>query len=180
MTNSLGNLFQLDVDSQDNIYFVFAFQNRIEKYAPDGTLLWRADRELNFPVGVRQRGKTESQGGSVMYEAPRMNQCSSAIAADDKGRVWVTTLNRQLKKEEEVSTMMVGGPDGIHSIKTTGNQELQKTDMYKLEIFDAAGVLLGEIPLTHFVDGIYIWEDRLFLLDRDRGAKFYEYRIVEK
>jgi hypothetical protein len=155
-------------------------QNRVEKYAPDGTLLWRADRELNFPVGVLQKSKMESKSGGVSYEAPRMNHCSSTIAADDKGRVWVATLKRQIKKEEVVSTMMVGGPDGIRSIKAMGNQELQTTDMYKLEIFDSDGVLLGEIPVTHFVDGIRIWKDRLFLLDRDRGARFYEYQIVEE
>jgi hypothetical protein len=180
MTNSLGNTFQLAVDGQDNIYFAFVMQNRIEKYAPDGKLLWRADRELNFPVGVLRKGKSENKDGGMMFEAPRMNHCSSAIAADDKGRVWVATLNRQIKKEEEVSTMMVSGPDGIRSIKAMGNQELQTTDMYKLEVFDADGVRLGEIPLTHFVDGINIWKDRLFLLDRDRGARFYEYQIVEK
>jgi hypothetical protein len=180
MTNSLGNAFQLDIDGRDNIYFAFFMQNRVEKYAPDGTLLWRADRELNFPVGVLHKGKMESKSGGVSYEAPRMNHCSSAIAADDKGRVWVATLKRQIKKEEVVSTMMVGGPDGIHSIKAMGNQELQTTDMYKLEVFDSDGLLLGEIPLTHFVDGIRIWKDRLFLLDRDRGARFYEYQIVEE
>jgi DNA-binding beta-propeller fold protein YncE len=180
MTNSLGNAFQLDIDGRDNIYFAFVMQNRVEKYAPDGTLLWRADRELNFPVGVLQKGKMESKSGGVSYEAPRMNHCSSTIAADDKGRVWVATLKRQIKKEEVVSAMMVGGPDGIRSIKAMGNQELQTTDMYKLEIFDSDGVLLGEIPVTHFVDGIRIWKDRLFLLDRDRGARFYEYQIVEE
>lgn len=180
MTNSLGNAFRLAVDGRDNIYFAFVFQNRVEKYASDGTLQWRADRELNFPVGVLQKGKMESKSGGVSYEAPRMNQCSSALAADEKGRVWVATLIRQIKKEEQVSTMMVGGPDGMRSIKAMGNQELQTTDMYKLEVFDADGVLLGEIPLTHFVDAIYIWKDRLFLLDRDRGARFYEYQIIEK
>jgi hypothetical protein len=51
--------------------------------------------------------------------------------------------------------------------------------MYKLEVFKPDGVLLGEIPLTHFVDMIWIHKDRLFLLDSDRGVKFYEYKIIE-
>jgi hypothetical protein len=52
--------------------------------------------------------------------------------------------------------------------------------MYKLEIYAPDGVLLGEIPLTQFVDGIHIWKDKLFLLDRDCGVKFREYQIIER
>ncbi|MEW5902026.1 MAG: hypothetical protein AB1715_11235, partial [Acidobacteriota bacterium] len=104
---------------------------------------------------------------------------SSGIAADVKGRAWVITLNRQIRKEEEVSMMMVGGPGGISKIETKGNVDLQTTDMYKLEIYSPEGVLLSEIPLTQFTDDIIIWKDRLFLLDSARGAKFYEYRITE-
>ena len=75
--------------------------------------------------------------------------------------------------------MMAGGRDGIVKIETKGNVDLQTTDMYKLEIFSPEGVFLGEIPLTQFVDDMFIWKDRLFLLDRERGAKFYEYQITE-
>jgi len=32
---------------------------------------------------------------------------------------------------------------------------------------------------SHFVDGIFIYGDRLFLLDKLRGCKFYEYRISQ-
>jgi hypothetical protein len=42
------------------------------------------------------------------------------------------------------------------------------------------GVLLGEFPLTHFVDAIRVFGDRLFLIDRERGVSIYQYRIVEK
>jgi hypothetical protein len=185
MTNSLGNSFQLATDKQDNIYLTFLFQNRIEKYSPEGGIIWKAARELNYTTEVLAKGKTESKkekggGISVSYETPRMNLCSSGIAVDEKSRVWVATLNRQIKKEEEVMTLMVGGRDGISSIKTQGNVDLQTTDMYKLEVYGPDGVLLGEIPLSHFVDGLFIWKDKLFLLDRDRGAKFYEYQITEK
>jgi hypothetical protein len=51
--------------------------------------------------------------------------------------------------------------------------------MYALEIFDAVGVLLGEIPMRHFVDEICIKDDWLFLLDKMRGVKYYQYKIVE-
>jgi hypothetical protein len=94
------------------------------------------------------------------------------------------TYARQLKKEEQVQTSMtsIGGPGGARSVsvKTTGNTDLRTTNALKLEIFGDDGVLLGEVPLTHFADVIRIAGDRLFLIDRERGVTVYEYRIVEK
>jgi hypothetical protein len=56
-------------------------------------------------------------------------------------------------------------------------QELRTTDAYKLEVFSADGVLLGSLPLDFFVDGIFVFGDRLFLMDKLRGTQFREYRI---
>jgi len=39
------------------------------------------------------------------------------------------------------------------------------------------GVLLGEIPLEIFVDHIFIYEDRLFLLDKLHGATVHIFQI---
>jgi sugar lactone lactonase YvrE len=116
--------------------------------------------------------------------SPEMNTCSAGLAVDGKGRGWVLTYARQLKKEEQVQTSMMGtsaggGVDNV-SIKTEGNTDLRTTDAFKLEIFDPDGVFLGEIPLTHFADVIRIAGDRLFLIDRERGVTVYQYRIVEK
>jgi len=61
-----------------------------------------------------------------------------------------------------------------------GDREIQKTDAFKLEVFDPDGVLLGEIPLDHFVSAIRIFKDNLFLIDVERRAKVYHYKIVEK
>jgi len=64
--------------------------------------------------------------------------------------------------------------------KPQGDTDLRETDAYKLEIFDPEGALLGEIPLKQFVDGIFIHGDRLFLLDRMRGASVREFRLREQ
>jgi hypothetical protein len=58
-----------------------------------------------------------------------------------------------------------------------GDTELRTTDAYKLEVFDADGTLLGSIPLDFFVDGVFIFGDRLFLMDKYRGTQFREFRI---
>jgi len=179
MTNAVGNSCHFALDGQDQIYLSFAYQNRVERYSPEGRLVWRADRELNYSTKVIERGKQEVTKTSAKFTAPKMNRVSGGIAVDDRGRAWVVTYNRQIKREEEVTTVVSGSVGGGTTRKIVGNTDLQTTDMYKLEIFAPDGVLLGVIPLTQFVDMIHVWKDRVFLLDRDRGVKFYQYRISE-
>jgi hypothetical protein len=185
ITSVMANSFDYAVDKNDNFCLSYAFQNQVEKYAADGKLLWKADRPLNYGSGVLKKGKMERvSSGGMNISSPEMNICSAGIAVDDKSRMWVVTLSRQLRKEEKVQTssMIVGGVGGISNVsrKTEGNTDLRTTDAYKLEIFDSDGVLLGEIPLTHFVNSIRIIGDNLFLLDQERGVTFYQYRIIEK
>jgi sugar lactone lactonase YvrE len=185
MTNDSGNATAFDVGGRGALYVSFSAQNRIEKYGPDGTLVWRADRPLDYGTEVKKKGKIEQRGGGFMMTSPEMNSCSTGIAVDAKGRSWVVTNARQLRKEEQVQTqiMMVSGTGGGvsgASVKTEGNTDVRTTDAFKLEIFDPDGVLLGEIPLTHFADIIRVFGDQLFLIDRERGVTVYQYRIVEK
>ncbi len=178
-TNSAGNSWEFSVDVHDNIYLCFRLQNRIEKYSPEGQLLWRADRELNFPAKVVEKGRREATATGTRTYYPKFNHVAMGLEADASGRIWVVTYNRQIKKEEEVIIMVDGHANGSETRKIMGDTDLRTTDMYKLEIFSSEGVLLGEIPLTHFVDKIWVHKDRVFLLDGDRGVKFYEYKIVE-
>jgi sugar lactone lactonase YvrE len=181
LLNNEANRIIFTVDALDQVYLVFPMQNRLEKYSADGRLLWRADRELNYSMDIQERGKLERKGQSTMVMMPRINRCANGIAADGRGRIWVVTLNRQLTKEEQayvqVGMSMSTGGERTVGYKVRGNTELQNTDAYKLEIFDPEGVLLGQIPADIFVDGIFIYGDRLFLLDKLRGTKFYEYKI---
>jgi sugar lactone lactonase YvrE len=185
MTNAVGNGAAFDVDGGDSLYVSYTAQNGIEKYAPDGRLLWRADRPLGYTTEVKKKGKIETSGGRMTSTSgPEMNTCSAGIAVDGRGRSWVITYARQLRKDEQVQTtmMMLGGRGGVSSVsvKTEGNTDLRTTDAFRLDIFGPDGVLLGELPLTHFADVIRIAGDRLFLIDRERGVTVYQYRIVEK
>ena len=179
MLNQKGNLFHFVVGDDDFIYLAFSFQNRIDKYSPQGILLWKADRVLNFKTKPLDKGKIERTATSKSFYSPNMNSVSGAIAADSAGRIWVVTYKRQIKEEERVYTIMSSSQGGT-TTETKGNTDLQETDMYALEIFDADGVLLGEIPLTHFADGITIKNNHLFLLDQMRGVKYYQYKIIQQ
>jgi sugar lactone lactonase YvrE len=183
VTSSMGNGIAYAVDGQGGVAAVFTRQNRLEKYAADGKLLWWADRPMNFTTEVKKKGKMETSEGGVSMSGPEMNDCAVAVAVDKKGRIWVVTYNRQLKKEEQIQRMMMAGDGpggGIIKSEVKGNTDLRKTDALKLEVFTPDGILLGEIPLTHFVDHARICGDYLFLIDANRGAAVYQYKIVEK
>lgn len=162
-------------------YAVYTARNLLEKYSSAGKLLWRADRELGFSMEVQDKGKVERSGNNVSVMMPKVNTAAAALAVDDLGRVWVATFARQLRKEERagMATGISGSVGGGRSVsyQVHGNTELRTTDAFKLEVFDVDGTLLGELPLDVFVDGIYIRGDRLFLIDKLRGARVLEYRI---
>jgi hypothetical protein len=179
VTNEVGNSAFFEVDRNDNIYLSFYYQNRIEKYSPDGRFIWKADRVLNFGTEPIEKGRLAVTATSQKFFSPKMNRCSNGIAVDERSRVWALTLNRQINKEEEIIHYMSGDQAGVTK-KTIGNTDLRTTDMYKLEIFAPDGILLGEIPLNHFADSIRVLGDSLFLFDRDRGVKYYQYKIIEK
>lgn len=180
VTNLVGNSCEFEVDSEDHVYLGFLYQNRVEKYSPDGRMLWRADRELNYSTKLIEKGRQEVTPNSTRFFGPKLNRVAVGLAVDGHGRTWVVTCDRQIKKEEEVTIMMSGSVNGGSTRQIVGDTDLRKTNMYKLEVFGPDGVLLGAILLTHFVDGIWIRQDRLFLLDRDRGVCFYECKIIEK
>jgi len=184
LVNRMGNRYHFTVDKGSNIYVAFAYQNRIEKYSPEGSLLWMADRKLNYDVSTpKTKGERTGSGGRVSIRMPEMNRVSSGIAVDDKGRVWVVTLKRQLREDEQVqSNVMVSMTGGQRSMNfsVSGNTDERSTDTFQLEVYDPEGVLLGNIQLDKFVDGIHIEKDRIFLLDQMRGMQYYEYKIVEK
>jgi sugar lactone lactonase YvrE len=183
LLNRMGNQIHFTIDKNDFVYIAFDYQNRIEKYSPEGKLLWRADRTLNYDTDKpKNKGSRKASGGGVSIQMPDMNYCSSGVAVDYKGRIWVSSFLRQIEDNEKVNTSMrvtMGAGGRNMSKSVSGNTDVQKTDMYQLEVYSTDGVLLGAIPLTHFVDDIRINKDRIFLLDEKRGMLYREYRIID-
>ncbi|MFC1564225.1 NHL repeat-containing protein [candidate division KSB1 bacterium] len=181
MMNRMGNEVFFTINENDNIYIVFAYQNRIEKYSPGGKLLMQISRELNYDLTRPEPESQKAEGRMVSMKEPDMNRCSAGIAVDNKNRIWVITLNRQIKDEEIVKTGMsirrsAGGTRDI-SISVSGNTDIRRTDIFSIEIYDESGILSGKIPLDHFADGIRIFSDKVYILDSFRSMQIYEYRI---
>ncbi|MCK4766571.1 MAG: hypothetical protein KAW12_30540 [Candidatus Aminicenantes bacterium] len=145
---------RLDVDGSDNIYVTFLFENRIEKYSPQGKLLLVVDRALNYKIDHKM---VKPEGIDRYY--PEMTMVSQDIAVDAKGRIWNLTFTAQPEDKGSASSWLKD-----HSI-------------VHLEIFDKEGVLLGSLPTPKHVNRIRIFGDRLFLVDTYEGMCVYEYKI---
>ena len=185
LVNRIGNQMSYTFDNQGNIYASFVYQNKIEKYSPEGKLLWRADRKLGYSTDApEEKGSVSGGGGRREIRMPQMNRCSSGIAVDSKGRIWVSTLRRQLKEDESagmnIGVSMDGAGQRTMSMQAAGNTDVRETDAYYLEVYSPDGTLLGRIQMDHFIDGLSFHGDRLFALDRLRGTQYFEYKIVEK
>ena len=184
LLNRIGNRFRFAVDGDANVYVAFDHQNRIEKYSPEGKIIWRSERKLNYSMDPpKNKGRLEGGGGYQRIEMPRMNRCSSGIAVDEKGRIWVVGFKRQMKEEEQVGMQLMATQTDAGSsinISLEGDTDETKTDMFQLEVYDTDGIMLGKISLDHFADDIHIHKDKIYLLDRMRGMQFYEYKIVEE
>jgi hypothetical protein len=179
VTNQVGNSVYFAVGRNGGPVASFSYQNRIEMFTPGGQIVWRADRPLGYDTKVIETGEYKMTGRSSVYRGPKMNSCSKGVAVDSSGRVWVVTFQRQMKPEEMIRISMSGNQSGA-SRKVEGNTDLRTTDMFQLDVFDPEGNLLGSVPVSQFVDGIWIFGDRLYLLDRDRGVAYHQYRIVER
>jgi hypothetical protein len=173
-TNFFANRFIFDTDAEKNIYLSFLVQNRIEKYTPDGRILWQADRPLNYSTEVIEKGFYRR---GRLNQGPKMNVVSRGIAADGKDRIWVITLRRQLTKEETGVRSLVMKDNEM--VTQTTSEPMEVTDAYKLEIFSPDGIFLGEIPLKHHAYDIRIFGDNLFIRELFKSI-FYQYKIVEK
>ncbi len=184
LVNRMGNRHHIFVDKEGYVYLAFDYQNRIEKYSPEGKLLWRADRELNYAASApKTKGSRSGGGGRMVVRMPDMNRVASGISVDEKGRVWVVTNKRQIKEDERVDMnvqVSMMGAQRSTSYSVQGNTDVQETDMYQIEIYDPEGVLLGTIQLDKFADDIHIAKDRVYIQDRMRGMQYYVYKIIEK
>jgi hypothetical protein len=176
MANSLANNFRLETDGRDNIYISFCYQNRIEKYSPEGKLLWRADRPLAYSTEITDKGSVEadSRGKLVDIKGPRMATVSQGIGVDSNNRVWVNTWNRQMSKEEWGAVAPVGGAGRI-SIEP----ENLKMDINRIDVFNEDGVLMGIIPMDRAVHGLRIFGEDLFIWD-ESDAVVHHFKIVDR
>jgi len=156
------NSSAFDTDKDDNIYAAFGLQNKIEKYSPEGVLLFTMDRPLKFKVNHKMvKRKMTIRGETREMDFPELTSVSNGLGIDHKSRIWVETVTKQGKINNE----------------DLGNNIPPETE---LEIFDNEGILLGKLPLPEQRGGMKIIGDRIYMINMSEEMCIYEYKIVDK
>lgn len=159
--NILINWIDIAFDSNNNVIAAFKYINKVEKYSPEGKLLFIAERPLNFHyTDLSKEYFTDSNRRELHHRIHTMNKVSPSVAVDSKDRIWILTVNTPEKEVLESNE-----PDNL------------KTNIYDLDILDENGKLIGKINLNHFASKIRIFNDRLFVVDKYFGRCVYEYKI---
>ena len=87
---------------------------------------------------------------------PHFNRVSHNIGIDHHNRIWIQIYKKQMEKGDK------------------------PVDYLEFEIFDNGGVLIGKLPIPQNFNHMRIFNDRLYLIDRNEEMCVYEYKIVEK
>ena len=165
-------------DAENHVYIAYAARNKVEKFSPDGRLLLRFDRQVNFPESEEVTYE-KHQFGAREIPIPFVNFFSADISLDDQNRIWVLSYSRQLKFEEMGLSIHYRDGDGRYEgNETIHASENIETDAFEFHIFDPEGHLLGIIPLTHHNGVVRIFRDRLYLLESRHNMCVYCYRIT--
>lgn len=183
VANSAANSNDITEDRENNIYISYRYLNKIDKYSPEGDILFRIVRRLNFET----YDITNDKFGMMDFKAAseksaKMLYISKAIAVDSEDRIWVVTYNRQAKPEEASSVSLAsyyGIIEANPSAMADPYAEIENTDMYDLEVYTSEGKLLTKIRLDHFVNNLRIFGNKLFILDSMHSMQIYEYRIKD-
>jgi hypothetical protein len=159
-----ANIVHFAPDADDNAYVAYAYQNRIDKYSPEGELIFSADRPLRYEV--RNVTKVEILKSGAMekeFSWPSVSSVTKGIYFDYKNRIWVLTFLKQ--------------PNRFLSFDEAENWG----DCFEFEVFDSAGILLFKVafPNVRF-DKFSIYDDRVYLIDSQHESSVYEFKIVEE
>ena len=150
-------------DVGDNIYIAYAYQNRIDKYSPEGKIVFSADRPLPYEVkNVMKMELFKSGDMAREFAWPSVSSVTKGIWLDHKIRMWVLTFLRQ--------------PNRFLTFDETEDW----SDCFVFEVFDSDGILLFKVPFPNVrFDKFSIYDDRLYLVDSQHESCVHEYRIVE-
>ncbi len=159
------NRMVFSTDENNNVYTAYSFRNIVEKFSSDGKQIFRTKR----PADKKKKITIDELGAEHMV---------LDIDVDSKGRIYVLGKNRRMRKDETIDKMMTISHSGVSTQFRESSSTLTETDMYELVVFDSEGIYLGELPLTHFCDGIRIIGDKLYTVDTDRTMGFFIYKIV--
>lgn len=124
---------------------------------------------------MKERRVVQEPGNPNKFklEGKMDTNAASGLSIDHKNRVFIITTNRPMAKSEEF--FLVGGAGSMKRFPKKIPSD--KTDRFRLLVFNEEGKIIAAKKLNVFCDGLYVHKDSLFIIDTYMGMKIYEYKI---
>jgi len=191
------------IDSQDNFVAVNGRTPLIRRYSYSGKLLNAITFETPFESPFKiilndQRDeiirigefdeessvKIKNTGTSISIQgrsgkAHRGRFICSEIATDSQNRIYILFPRRVLTEKERKGGRILANNERI--VRSEMNWAvLENKDINRLLVFSPGGKIIAQAKLPIFCQGLYIHDDRLFVIDSIYNQQIQEYKMIFK
>jgi len=191
------------IDSQDNFVAVNGRTPLIRRYSYSGKLLNAITFETPFesPFKIILNGqrdeiirigefdeessvKIKNTGTSISIQgrsgkAHRGRFICSEIATDSQNRIYILFPRRVLTEKERKGGRILANNERI--VRSEMNWAvLENKDINRLLVFSPGGKIIAQAKLPFFCQGLYIHNNRLFVIDGIYNQQIQEYKMIFK
>ncbi len=167
--SEFGTIF-FDFDKNGNIIISYYAVPLYQKYSYRGKSLLIASYEV--PFEAPKVGLNDSKEEPIVKGERK--HVSAGLSVGEEDRVFLITTTRE-KRENEKFFLVSDGPGDIRIAPKKDYPE--KTDRFRLMVFDKTGKITAAKKLDVNCDKIYVNQNRLFIIDTYLGMKIYEYKM---
>jgi len=190
------------LDQYGNIYVVNNWTPIIRKYSTNGKLIRviTFDTPFDIPVkitlnssgdDIERKEETGSEdnvkitrsssGVNIQYTKDKSKMHYSICMGtqiDLKDRIYVVGI-RRLLKEKEISGMAISGSFTSTINRSRVNYDIvEKNDFNQILVFDSKGKIIAVSPMTTLCDNIYIFKNKIFVIDGFINQRVLEYELI--
>lgn len=201
----LSERLHFSSDKQGNIYAANTKIPVIRKYSPGGRMLTVITFATPFDIPVeivlnKQGDEIErkeetynddkvkvvrtEKGVSIQYDKKNKKKRAyggcSAISIDSQNRIYIVTRRRYLTEKESMGTRLYGSLAMYIKRDLLDYSVVENIDVNRLMVFDSNGKIIGQCTMTTFCDGLYIYNNRIFVVDGYFNQRVLEYEMVFK
>ena len=192
---------QFTIDESDNVYAANAGTPVIRKYSLAGKLLRVIlfETPFNIPVEItlnsagdeieRKEEIDENDGINITHTKrgvsiqqnkeskwPKHGICG-AMTKDSKNRIYIVTETRLLTEKEKLATYVSGSMKRGLNRKLVDYNIVERIDVNQLLVFDEKGKIVAQSRMTTFCDDLYIYNNRIFVVDGFLNQRVLEYEM---
>jgi hypothetical protein len=167
--SKFGSIF-FDCDKNGNIIISYYAVPLYQKYSYQGKSLLIVSYEV--PFRTPKVGLNDSKEEPIVKGEGKPVSYGISVGEDD--HVFLVTTTREMRENEKY--FLVSDSPGDISIWPKRDYP-EKTDRFRLLVFDKTGKITAAKKLDVVCDKMYVFKDRLFIIDKYLGMKIYEYKM---